>query len=866
MYRHSVRVSLRLGVALGSVLASVAFAIMLLVSARRPAHAAPAINEINAPGAEPWGINFDNRGNEWVAQPGCDPNPVCSIVVQGSIAQVNRASFTVVNNFSEPAGYSSPLFVAPDAQGNIWFTEPMTNAIGELIPGAHPTWHQFVVPTANAAPFDLAFDQYGHLWFTEILADQIGEFNPATQSFSETPTPTTASKPYGIIGPEPTTGKMWFTENNTAVAQVGSFTPPPSAPLATGSISEYKTNSGNPNATPHLITFDGHGDIWWSEGPDGDIGELVISQAAPGTHNGVTEFQTPPTGGAEHISGIGVDGAGNVWFDDSLGDQIGYFTPGTRQFTMLPTLPANSHPHDGLRIDSSSSVYVSEEFADKFAQIVQPGLPPPPGGGLPPTPVPTGTPPPVKTAPVSKIWYFAEGRVGKGFQEYLTVDNPSSTMCAVDIEYSFTLDGTTNGQRRVVNVHVAPDSRLTESANADLGISNSTIPAAIVAVTAVIDPSTPGCPGVVMERPIYFHGFSGIQSGTDVIGATHLSTTYYFADVPTGANNASFITILNPNANGATVTANYYANGQKVGTQSTTVGPFARGTITPNAIALPTHVAAVISSTQPIMVERPTYFVNGNISGAYDIVGTPALAKDWLFAEGYTGSSTQEYLTLANVDPGNATANVTITLESKTGATKAYTLSLPAMSQIIWNVNANNTFPGSSPEVSIEVTSTGANIVVQREMYFQYSHTLPNGQVTQSMGGTDVLGQIGPATHSIYSFAEGYTNVGYNEWLTVQNPTATNVTISVTIVNGYGRVYVAQFPVSAHSRFTQDIAALVIQHLVQPGDDHRGYEVSMTVQTLSGTPITVERPMYWNTSGSSFVTQGGSDVIGYIGG
>jgi streptogramin lyase len=869
MHRRHIALSLRIGLALFSTLASVGLAFMLLTGVHQ-VHSATSVNEIPLPGAQPWGLGFDRQGNIWVAEPGCVPNPVCSVIAPGAIAEVNRSTFTVVHNFAEPdSTYSSPLFLAIDAYGNIWFSEPMTNSIGELIPGPTPTWHQWTVPTAQAAPFDLAFDQYGHLWFTEMLANQIGEFDPSTQQFYETPTPSANSNPYGIIGPEPTTGKMWFTENNSAVARIASFTPPPAGKLATSGISEYLTRSGGSTDTPHLITFDGRGNMWWTEGWDGKIGQLVISQAQPGTGNGVTEFTVPTCSCSTHISGIGVDGAGNVWFDDSLSARVGYFIPGTHTFTMLPFLggsaSSNAHPHDGLAVASDNTVYFAEEFADKLGEVLQPGvpLPPPRSTSLPISISPTATDPSI---PVNKTWYFAEGRVGKGFQEYLTIDNPSPTSCAVNIAYNYTLDNTSSPLNQIVTVTVPPTSRLTEAVNADLRIPNWATPAAIVAVVGQVSSTTPACPGVVMERPMYFHTFRGIASGDDVVGATHLNTSYYFADTPTGPDNASFITILNPNTASATVTANYYANGQMVGTQKVTVPPNARGTITPNLIALPAHVAAVVTSTQPVMVERPSYFINGAISGGYDVVGVSSLANDWLFAEGYTGSSTQEYLTIANVDPSKTAANVTITLESKTGSTKSYTLPLSPMSQTIWNVNANNTFPGSSPEVSIEVTSTGANIVVQREMYFQYHHTLYTGRVTQSVGGTDVIGQVGPASHSVYSFAEGYTNAGYNEWLTVQNPTATNITISVTLVNGYGRSYTTQFPVNAHSRFTQDITTLVLQNMVHQGDDHRGYEVSMTVQSLGGTPITVERPMYWNTAGSSFASQGGSDVIGYVGG
>ncbi len=896
MYRRHITISLRAGIAFFAVIASLGFAFFMLNGSHNVTHAAAATpNEINLPGVDPWGLGFDRQGNLWVAEPGCDPNPVCATVNTGSIAQVNRSSFSVFNNFVEPTGYSSPLFIAVDDFNNIWFSEPMTNAIGELtVSNGAPTWKQWTVPTANATPFDLAFDQYGHLWFTEILANQIGEFDPSTQTFVETPTPTANSKPYGIVGPDPTTGAMWFTENNSSVAQIASFIPPSSGNLATSAINEYQINAGNVGATPHLITFDGNGNIWWSEGPDRNIGRLVISQAKPGTSNGVQEFTVPypdpncpaATDCSMHISGIGVDGAGNVWFDDSLSSRVGYYAQSTGTFTMLPpiggAITSNTHPHDGLAVDGNNTVFFAEEFANKLGEVLQPTVPLPPAGstGTPITPTPSVTPSPTSTpiptspfpGPVNKTWYFAEGRVGKGFQEFLTIDNPGTTMCNVDLEYNYTMDGSSEPLNKTVRVPVASASRITESVNGDLHILSSTVPAAIVATVASVDSSTASCPGVVVERPMYFQTFKGIASGSDVVGATHLSTTYYFADIPTGSDTASFITLLNPNNVSANVSVSYYANGQKVGTQSTTVSADARGTITPNLIAMPLHVAAVVTSSQPIMAERPTYFINGGtsgnaaVSGGYDVVGISSLAKDWLFAEGYTGGTTQEYFTLANVDPSNTTANVTITLKSQGGVTHAFTLSLNAMSQIIWNVNANNTFANSTPQVSAEITSTGANIVVQREMYFQYKHSLPNGRVTQAVGGTDVIGQVGPAKYSAYSFAEGYSNVGYNEWLTVQNPNPTPVTIYVVMANGYGRTYTVSFPVPANSRFTQDLTALVVQYLVHNGDDHRGYEVSMTVETLDGSPITVERPMYWNTSGSSFATQGGSDVIGYVGG
>src|SRR5205085_12562440 len=139
-----------------------------------------------------------------------------------------------------------------------------------------------------------------------------------------------------------------------------------------------------------------------------------------------------------------------------------------------------------------------------------------------------------------------------------------------------------------------------------------------------------------------------------------------------------------------------------------------------------------------------------------------------------------------------------------------------------------------------------------------YKHTLTNA----ATGGTDVMGQVGPASHSVYSFAEGYTNTGYNEWLTLQNPITKDETIYVTLLSGTGRTSTQTYTVKASSRFTIDVNALV-QQVFNPGSSTARNAVSMTVQTIDGSPFVADRPMYWNTSGlSPFVTLGGSDVIG----
>ena len=791
-----------------------------------------------------------------------------------------------------PARSFSPS-IAPAISG---FRSRLAISIGEYDTGGN--WHQWTVPTAQASPLDLTFDQYGHLWFTELSSNKIGEFDPGSQTFKETGTPTGNSRPYGITANDPTTHSIWFTENNGSVHRIGRITPNADGTI-NGSIQEYLTNSSSQNGvTPHLITYDQNGNIWWSEGYDGSIGKLVINQASNGTNNGVTEYVVPSPGcpvppGAcgSHISGIGVDSNGVVWFDDALSSRYGSFNPSSSQFSIFiigGCVTNNTHPHDGLTVDSNNNVWFSQEFANTLTEAepgtvtnptpcptpsptTSPTLSPSPSPGPSPSPSPTPNPQP---GPVNKTWYFAEGRAGAHFNEYLSMDNPTPNACSVNIEYLYTPDGGA-AKTKNMQVNIPANQRFEEGVDGDLGTSPNGPGVTDSAIITVNNNLTPNCTGIVAERPMYFNAL-GTNSGSDVLGVTHLGTTFYIADVavgsqPSGGNYASFLPILNPptNSQSATVTATYYLNGVQVGQQQTVVPVGTRGTIFPGSSqpTLPAHVSVVVTSTQPVAVERPTYFSNinggnaGTISGGADVIAVQALSNDWLFAEGYTGGQFQEYFVIANLDTSaNAPATVTIKLEPQNGGSiSPVQVTVNPLSQTIWNVNA----AAPNQSLSAEISSTGAKIVVEREMFFRYLHSA-NGRSLSAAGGTDVLGQQGPAAQMLYSFAEGYVNQGYDEWLTLQNPTATQETVWITLYNAVGTTYTYTVTVGPNSRATQDIVYVVLHHLYHNGDGYKGFEVSMTVQTtnVGGGPVVAERPMYWNASN----TQGGSDILGYTGG
>src|ERR1700694_4600927 len=244
------------------------------------------VTDFNIPSSwAPWGTAFDSSGNVWVAIPGCDPAPTCnSNTPPGKIAEYNPASSNWIATYQLPSGFAQPLFLAFDAQGNLWFPMPMANSIGML--NLHTsTFQQWSVPTAGSGPWDIAIDHNGKVWFTEHYSNKIGKFDPATKNFMEIATPASNSQPYGIM--VDSSNNVWFTENNSSVALIGEYT-------TGGVLNEYKIRASPPGGlTPHLITEDTSGNIWWTEGFVSMLGRLKVSQAVPGTNQGVTEYAYP---------------------------------------------------------------------------------------------------------------------------------------------------------------------------------------------------------------------------------------------------------------------------------------------------------------------------------------------------------------------------------------------------------------------------------------------------------------------------------------------------------------------------------------------------------------------------------------------
>ena len=219
-------------------------------------------------------------------------------------------------------------------------------------------------------------------------------------------------------------------------------------------------------------------------------------------------------------------------------------------------------------------------------------------------------------------------------------------------------------------------------------------------------------------------------------------------------------------------------------------------------------------------------------TGGHDVVGTLQPSTDAYFAEGYTGLNFREYLTVFN--PGLAQV-LTAQYLTDSGVVITRTHDLTAQSRTTILVNSDL---GADQSFSIHLSAPNP-FVAERPMYFSLGGR---------SGGHDVM--AAQTLGTAFYFAEGYTGIGFDEYLTVMNNSNTQTAnVQVTYYfNGGAAPKTVSHPVSPSSRLTV--------HVNDSNEAGPNQQVSMKV--TSDIPILAERPMYFNYFGQT----GGHVVVG----
>jgi len=348
-----------------------------------------------------------------------------------------------------------------------------------------------------------------------------------------------------------------------------------------------------------------------------------------------------------------------------------------------------------------------------------------------------------------------------------------------------------------------------------------------------------------------------------LLGVLAAGPQYYFAGAPEDAASGthSTLALLNPNPQPAMVQLGvYYANGA-VETESVTVGGTGERLVALAGLAgraVPQPGVTGSGRTLGVTVEA-----NRPIAAQIDVtrrgrdgsllLGNAGLAMRWYLAEGYTGLTFRETVSILNPDVTHA-ARVTLHLLPGVGrAGRAVTVVVPRHTNQA--VDINRAMPGRA--VGLVVTSDRP-IAVERTLTFARMRVQsgPGARLRAPRGGATGYGQTTRAGTTVaatsWLFAEGTTTNRFETYLTVLNPGARAARVSVSFFGRDGRLLAGRtLRVAPLSRATLSVNR-VLHRVLQAG--------GMASVVMSDQPVVVERPEYFGSPNGVAVP--GSDVFG----
>lgn len=236
------------------------------------------------------------------------------------------------------------------------------------------------------------------------------------------------------------------------------------------------------------------------------------------------------------------------------------------------------------------------------------------------------------TSLLARRWLLAEGYTGLTFHETIDVLNPNNRPTAVEV-HLLPFNGR-GGRVARVTVPAQHTYRL------DV---NRLYPHA--SLSAIITSALP----TSVERILTFG--RGGYGATGNSGTPLAATTWLFAEGSTMHGRQTFLTILNPSRQSTRVTALLLdSHGHVLGRRGIVIEGLHRGNIRLNDVTHAAAIATFLTSTRPVVAERPFYFGSPNLTqaGASLVYGRSGTGRAWTFPAGDTTGGLHEHLLVFN--------------------------------------------------------------------------------------------------------------------------------------------------------------------------------------------------------------------------
>ncbi len=320
---------------------------------------------------------------------------------------------------------------------------------------------------------------------------------------------------------------------------------------------------------------------------------------------------------------------------------------------------------------------------------------------------------------------------------------------------------------------------------------------------------------------------SATPSTTVVPSGSTGSATWYFAAGRTDGSYGEQIDILNPSSGQIQGTITAYFGAGKSASQTFTLGALRRGTYDVGAIAgHQSSVAVVVAASEPIAAAATG--LNGTVDRTA-LNGVAGGSTKWYFAEGYTGLTFKETLSLFN--PGATAAGVQLLWPVQ--GSKAVRLQVTVPAHSVLSVPVNQYVKSASHAT---IVTSNQKVIAARTLIF--------GAAGQSATVTHGATSAGTTLY----FAEGSTANGFQEFVSLLNPqSASTAHVTVTFYGGAGTILGSR---------TVTIAPLGRASIAVNSLTHAS-SVAATVR--SDVPVLAERSMYMGSPNSD--SGAGTDVF-----
>jgi uncharacterized repeat protein (TIGR01451 family) len=592
---------------------------------------------------------------------------------------------------------------------NVTFTLQVTNpstdpASGVVISDNLPAGLEFVSCTAGAGGICSNVGNNVSISFAQLSPAGIASAQVVAKLTATTPgqqITNSATVTAGVLDPVPT--------NNTATANIGLPTLEPTGDADNDGLSnEFETRYG-------LDPFGGPGS-GPGDDPDGD-GKTNLQELAEGTH---------PRG---FVITYLAEGATGAFFDTRLAVANPSALPALvltrfqradgftiRDYRVLPPMSRTSIDVEnipGLEAAEFSTLIEADVqvVADRTMTWDQSGY-----GSHAERGILTRT---------ATTWYFAEGATFFNFDLFYLIQNPNDQAAQVKVTYLLPAPAAPLVKHYVVG----PRSRFNIWVD-DEGRNDPALAALATAELSAIIESTNGVP-IIAERAMYLNRpGQPLGAGHESAGVNAPATQWFLAEGATGNYFDLFILIANPQADLATVQADFLlANGEVI-TKTYQVPGNSRFNIwvdQADAALADAAVSTRITSTNgvPIIVERSMWWpgpTSDTWQEAHNSPGETTTGTRWAMAEGELGGAreVETYVLVANTSAFAGTIRATVLFEDGTAPiSRDYAVS--ANSRFNIAPYANEFFPEArGKKFGMIVESTGgapAQIVVERAMY-----------------------------------------------------------------------------------------------------------------------------------------------------